>query len=49
LLGYTHRATGIDIETRPHNIDKEGFSPEGNYWPEDVECKCNYKLIPLAE
>lgn len=40
----THRATQIDVEERPSEIDEDGLDDEGNYWESEWSYKCNYAL-----
>ena len=43
----THRATQVDLEKRPDNLDEDNLDEEGNYWDSDWDYKCNYELRPI--
>jgi hypothetical protein len=44
----THRATECDKKLRPENLD-EGYDEEGQYWPDDTEYICNYRMEKISE
>ena len=45
----THRATMVDRQSRPEDLDEEGCDELGNFWPEDFDFICNYIMKPLTE
>jgi hypothetical protein len=44
----THRATECDKKLRPENLD-EGYDEEGQFWPDDIEYICDYKMEKIPE
>ena len=46
----TGRATQVDVTYRPDDLllDKDGCDKEGQYWDNDYEYACNYKIKELA-
>lgn len=45
----THRAAQVDRIDRPpkEEIGEDGCDEDGNYWPEEFDYICDYKLLPL--
>jgi hypothetical protein len=44
----THKATQVDVKHPEGEPDEEGYDENGDYWPSDVDCTCNYALELLA-
>ena len=43
----THRATQVDLENRPDNVNEDGEDEEGGWWATEWDHKCNYKILPI--
>ena len=45
----THRATQCDYAKRPpeEELDDENLDLDGNYWAEEWDYVCNYKMKPI--
>lgn len=49
LVGtITGKAAPVDITHPVSDRDEEGYDGSGEYWPEGVPYKCNYKIMPLS-
>lgn len=42
----THRAKMCDQVFPDGEIDEDGIDEAGEYWDSDIDCKCNYKMLP---
>lgn len=47
----THSTQKTDIIARPDDseIDEDGNDNDGEWWPAEVEYKCNYDLLPINQ
>ncbi len=44
----THSAQQIDIQRPVGVIDEEGYDEEGEGpWSDELDCRCNYKMLPV--
>ena len=50
---WTGEITGIckqvNREDRPNDIDEEGYSNDGEWWPDNIDYRCSYALTPILE
>ena len=44
----TGQASMVDVEVKPTTTDEEGVDGEGSYWPDDCDCRCDYKVMPVG-
>ena len=45
----THRAKMCDQVFPDGEIDEDGIDEAGEYWDSDIDCKCNYKMLPAEQ
>lgn len=47
----THTCEKVDVIVRPAEgeIDEDGYDCEGNYWGEEFDYKCNYKMVNIGD
>jgi len=44
----THIVQATNVQQRPEELDEEGCDGSGDYWPDDIETKCDYEMVELV-